>query len=64
MGRGVSDPLLDPQDDAATPLTPDERNGLLLAHITTRGELNEAEALNIAEADGWAFEPLFAFARS
>lgn len=55
MGWGVSDPLLDPRDDAATPLTPDERNGLLLTHITTRGELNEAEALNIAEADDWAF---------
>lgn len=46
--------LLDGQDDAATPLTPDEREGLVLTYITTRAELNEAEHLNITEAEGWA----------
>ncbi len=43
------------QDDAATPLTPDEVDGLLLTHITTRAELNEAEYRNITEAERWAF---------
>lgn len=42
-------------DDAATPLTPDERAGLIPTYITNRAELNEAEQLNILEADGWAF---------
>jgi mobile mystery protein B len=42
-------------DDAATPLTPEERNGLIPTHITLRGELNELEQQNIAEADQWAF---------
>lgn len=41
-------------DDAATPLTPDEREGLIPPYITTRRELNEAEHLNILEAEGWA----------
>src|SRR6266851_5163076 len=43
-------------DDAATPLTPAERNGLIPTHVTLRGELNELEQQNIAEANGWAFE--------
>jgi Fic-DOC domain mobile mystery protein B len=43
-------------DDDATPLTPDEREGLIPTHITLRGELNELEQNNIAEADRWAFE--------
>jgi len=43
------------EDDAATPLTPDERAGLIPTYITNRAELNEAEQLNIMEADGWAF---------
>jgi Fic-DOC domain mobile mystery protein B len=42
-------------DDHATPLTPDERNGLIPTHITLRSELNELEQQNISEADGWAF---------
>lgn len=37
-------------DDGATPLTPDERAGLRLRHIATRGELNEAEQANILAA--------------
>lgn len=42
-------------DDAATPLTPEERNGLIPTHVTLRGELNELEQQNILEADQWAF---------
>jgi Fic-DOC domain mobile mystery protein B len=43
------------RDDASTPLTPDERDGLVPSYITLRGELNEAEQQNILEADEWAF---------
>lgn len=43
-------------DDAATPLTPAEREGLVPTHVALRGELNELEQQNIAEANGWAFE--------
>jgi len=43
-------------DDAGTPLTPAERDGLIPTHITLRGELNELEQRNIASATGWAFE--------
>jgi Fic-DOC domain mobile mystery protein B len=42
-------------DDGATPLTPDERQGLIPTHVTLRGELNELEQQNIVEADRWAF---------
>jgi hypothetical protein len=28
----VSDPLIDNEDDAATPLTPEEREGLIATH--------------------------------
>ena len=48
------DPLLE-QDDASTPLTPDEREGLIPSYITLRRELNEAEQANILEAAQWAF---------
>lgn len=41
--------------DGATPLAPDEIQGLLLTHITTRGELDRWEQENIAEAEAWAF---------
>jgi Fic-DOC domain mobile mystery protein B len=51
----VSDPLFDAEDDAATPLTPDERAQLIPTYITTRAQLNEAEQANIADADLWAF---------
>jgi hypothetical protein len=30
-------------DDAATPLTPEERDGLIPTHVTLRSELNELE---------------------
>jgi len=42
-------------DEAATPLSPEECNGLLPRHVTLRQELNELEAANILEADLWAF---------
>ena len=34
------------QDDARTPLTPEEREGLIPSYITLRRELNEAEQEN------------------
>ncbi len=46
---------LDPDDEAGTPLSADERAGLIPSYITLRGELNEAEQANIAEAEDWAF---------
>ncbi|WP_415289075.1 mobile mystery protein B [Brevundimonas sp. S1H14] len=51
----MSDPLFDPDDEAATPITPDERRQLIPTYITTRDQLNEAEQIGIAEADRWAF---------
>ena len=39
----------------ATPLTHDEINGLIPSYITLRRELNEAEHINITEAEEWAF---------
>jgi Fic-DOC domain mobile mystery protein B len=50
----VSDPLLE-KDDASTPLTHEEREGLIPSYITLRSELNEAEQANILEAEEWAF---------
>jgi len=49
----MSDPLFEP-DDAATPLAPAEREGLIPSYITLRRELNEAEQANILEAGEWA----------
>jgi Fic-DOC domain mobile mystery protein B len=51
----VSDPLFDAEDDAATPLTPDERSQLIPTYITNRAQLNEAEQIGITDADNWAF---------
>jgi Fic-DOC domain mobile mystery protein B len=45
----------DDQDDAATPLSKEEKEGLIPSYITLRGELNEAEQANILEAQEWAF---------
>ena len=39
----------------ATPLDPDEIEGLLLSHITNRNELDRWEQDNIMEAEVWAF---------
>lgn len=43
------------EPDGATPLDPDEAEGLRLTHITTRGELNRWEQDNIATGEAWAF---------
>ena len=52
----MSDPLLDPGDDAATPLEPEERRQLIPTYIMTRAQLNEAEQIGISAADEWAFK--------
>ena len=39
--------------EGATPIEPDEAEGLLLTHITTHGELNRWEQDNIVEALAW-----------
>ena len=39
-----------------TPLSDDEREGLIPSYITLRAELNEAEQANILEAEDWAFK--------
>lgn len=39
----------------ATPLEPEERDGLLQTWITYRGELNGAEQTNIAAGTAWAY---------
>ncbi len=39
--------------EGATPLVPDERQGLRFAHITTRGELDELEQANIEQGLEW-----------
>jgi len=43
------DPLV-PDGDGHTPLTDEEREGLLPTYVSTRGELNDAEQRNIAAA--------------
>ena len=47
MTSGIEEP------DGATPLDPDEREGLRFRHITTRGELNELEQANIQNGLLW-----------
>ena len=42
------------EPDDATPLTPEERQGLIPSDITYRRELNRAEQENIARAQDWA----------
>jgi len=39
--------------DGATPLDPDEIDGLIPTHVVNRGQLNELEQQNIAEAELW-----------
>ncbi len=46
---------LDEEPDDATPLTPEERDGLIPTHIALRRELNELEQQNIIAASAWAF---------
>ena len=47
--------LFGTDDDAATPLTAEEREALIPTYITLRRELNEAEQIGISDADRWAF---------
>jgi Fic-DOC domain mobile mystery protein B len=51
---GTSVPAWAEGPPGSTPLDPDEAEGLLPSHITTQGELNAWEQLNIAHADTWA----------
>ena len=44
------------EPDDATPLSPEERNGLIPAHVALRRELNELEQQNIIQANLWAFQ--------
>ncbi len=39
----------------ATPLDPDDAAGLIPDHITTQGQLNQWESLNVAKGEEWAF---------
>lgn len=41
------------ESEGATPLDPDEKQGLKFPHITTRGELNELEQANIEQGIAW-----------
>jgi len=42
-------------DEDSTPLTDDEKNGLIPTWITLRGEINEVEQAGILSAEKWAF---------
>lgn len=42
------------QIEGATPLDPNEIDGLIPSYISTQGQLNAAEQVNIAEARVWA----------
>lgn len=50
----VADPLFEDDEEANTPLTPEEHEQLIPAYITLRHELNEAEQVNIGQAMRWA----------
>lgn len=49
----MTDPLFGADDHANTPLTQEERDQLIPSYITLRRELNEAEQVNIAQANRW-----------
>jgi Fic-DOC domain mobile mystery protein B len=51
----MNDPLTDADDEASTPLTPDERAALIPSYVALRSELNEIEQIGIDRADDWAF---------
>lgn len=50
----MSDPLFLGDDEANTPLTPEEREQLVPSYVALRHELNEAEQVNIGAALRWA----------
>jgi hypothetical protein len=67
----MPEPLFDLDDDANTPLSDEEREGLIPSYITLRHELNEAEQINdscriraLRAADNHDIRPLLLFARS
>ena len=41
--------------EGATPLDPDDAEGLIPGHITTLGQLNEWEFTNVVKGEEWAF---------
>lgn len=45
-----------PYEEGQTPLDEDEKDGLLLPSVTTKGELDEVEQRNIEEAIRWTIE--------
>ncbi len=45
--------MWDDQPDGATPLDPDQREGLKIDAVTTMGQLNELEQANILSASAW-----------
>lgn len=49
----MSDPLFEGDDEANTPITEEEREDLIPSYITLREELNEAEQINIVQANRW-----------
>ena len=46
----MGDQIIFEEPEGATPLEPEETEGLKIKHITTREELNRWEQQNIAEA--------------
>ena len=50
--------LFDERGDGPTPLSIEEREGLIPSYITMRSELNQAEQANILEAEAWAFKKI------
>ena len=46
-------------EDGQTPLNEEEKEGLLVKSITTHGELNEHEQLNIEKAIAWIIKTNF-----
>lgn len=51
----MRDPLFD-EPEGATPLTEEDKQGLIPSYISTRAELNQAEQKNIVQAQIWAFQ--------
>jgi len=49
----MGDQMMFEEPEGATPLDPDEAEGLKIAHISTREELNRWEQENIAQAYRW-----------
>jgi Fic-DOC domain mobile mystery protein B len=41
--------------EGATPLSPEDLEGLVPSHITTRAQLNEWESVNVGKGEQWAF---------